>query len=209
MKLRAGILLSGCGAYDGSDPHETVLLMSALQEAGMAPLPLALDRPQLHVVDHTSGLEVEGESRAQFTEASRLVRGKLHPLAEISPKLLDALVIPGGQGVVKNLMEGFGRPQAQEVEEDVLSFVAEAHRHGAWIAAVSLAEFLVSAVLGPWPEGVGCFALKPTEVYVDREARRLLTPGNLLCNSLPELHEGMRALSRTLCDLVAQARQER
>ena len=208
MKRRVGLLLSGCGAYDGSDPHETVLLMAALQEAGMETVPLALDRSQLHVVDHSSGLESQGESRNQFAEASRLVRGKLFPLAEISPKLLDALVIPGGQGAVKSLLKGFGAEPGPMVDEDVRAFITEANAHGTWIAAISLAEFVVSAVLGPWPEGIGCFGLQPTQVFTDREGRRLLAPGNLQCSTLPELERGMRALVHALAELLAEASPE-
>jgi enhancing lycopene biosynthesis protein 2 len=208
MNRRVGVLLSGCGAYDGSDPHEAVLVTLALQEAGLEPLPLAMDRPQFHVVDHATGLEAQGETRGQFAEACRLVRGKLFPLSEVSPKLLDALVIPGGQGAVKSLLGGFGTTEALQVDEEVRSFLTQVSDHGAWLAAISLAEFVLAAVLGPWPEGGGVFDLKPTEVFVDRAGRRLLAPGNLLCNGLPELHTGMRALARTLSDVLGGAAEE-
>lgn len=144
MRHRVGILLGGCGAYDGTDPHEATLLILALQERGCDVVPLALERPQFHTVDHATGQESAGQERDQFVESARLVRGKLYPISEISPKLLDALVLPGGQGTAKNFMSGFGTLEAREVVPELAAFLRGVHEAGGIIAAVSLAEFLVS-----------------------------------------------------------------
>jgi enhancing lycopene biosynthesis protein 2 len=204
MKRRIGVLLTGCGAYDGTDPHEAVLTMLAIQEAGDEPVPLALDQPQLHVVEHLTAQEVEGASRNMMAEASRLVRGKLYLLQDISPKLLDGLIIPGGQGPAKSLLTGFGTSSPREILPEVGAFLREVHQTGAPLGAISLAEFVLGDLLGPWPDGKGCFDLAPTEVLVDQEKLRVLTPGYTLCSGLPELLSGIRALVQALKVLIEQ-----
>jgi len=149
MKRRIGVLLAGCGAYDGTDPQEAVLSLLAIQSAGHEPVFLSLEGQQLHVVDHTTTREVEGEARQLFLESARLVRGRLYPLNEISPKLLSGLILPGGQGPVKNLCMGFGALEPRQAVPEVGEFLMAAHTSGTVIGAISLAEFLVSTVFGP------------------------------------------------------------
>src|SRR5262245_37111411 len=101
MGRRAGVLLSGCGLYDGSEVSETVLLLLALDRAGVRVEPIAPDGPQLDVVDHASALVVEGESRNVLTESCRLVRTRVTDLRQARPDALDALFLPGGYGAAK------------------------------------------------------------------------------------------------------------
>jgi enhancing lycopene biosynthesis protein 2 len=202
VKRRIGVLLSGCGAYDGTDPYEAVLSILAIQLAGHEAVALALDSPQMHVVDHTTAQEAEGEGRHQFVESARLVRGKLFPLPEISPKLLDGLVIPGGQGTVKNLCTGFGTLDPRQPEVSVGGFLKAAHEHGVVIGAVSLAEFLISSQFGPWPDGKGCFDLLPDQVLVDAPRRLLLTPGNTSAVDIKQLFQGIQNLIADMLTLI-------
>lgn len=202
MKHRIGILLSGCGAYDGSDSHEAVLTMLRLEEMGHEAVPMALDLPQLHCVDHTTGREVEGEVRSQLAESARLVRGKIYAVQDLSPKLFAGLVIPGGQGGVKNLLSGFGSMAPQEVDPRVRFLLEGVHESGGVIAAVSLSEFVVSAVFGPWPEGKGCLELAPGEVLVDKERRLLLTPGYTMASSMSQLNDAIARLCREMTSMI-------
>ncbi len=202
MKRRIGLLLSGCGAFDGTDPQEAVLAMLAVQRSGHTVVPLAMDLPQMHCVDHTTGEEVEGHARNQMQEAARAIRGKIFQLEELSPKLLDALIIPGGQGAVKNLVTNFGSLEEKSLAEPLGTFLRELHEAGSVIAAISLAEFVVSLALGPWPGGKGCFDMAADDVLVDEGGRRLLTPGNTQATSLPELQRGIDSLCAEMLKLV-------
>lgn len=194
-RRRVGILLSGSGAFDGSDAHEAVLGMLAIQESGHELVCLAMDARQLHVVDHMTAMEDESApERAIMVEAARLVRGRLYSLEEISPNILDGLVIPGGQGAVKNLMNAFEGPSGHDAAPAVRTFLEQLHQGGRPIGAISLAEFLLTAVFGPWPHGKGCLDLKAEEV-LSRPAERLyLTPGMTVAAKLPELLGGIRNL---------------
>ena len=52
MKPKVGVLLSGCGVYDGAEIHESVLTLLALDRAGAEAVCLAPDarapRPRPH-----------------------------------------------------------------------------------------------------------------------------------------------------------------
>lgn len=204
MKRRAGLMLSGSGAYDGSDPFETVFLQEALEARGFQVVLLAPDAPQLHVVDHSSGEEQEGESRKAFQEAARLCPGRLYSVEELSPKLLSLLLIPGGQGAAKTLLENFGAAEPPRVRPEVAAFIRGVHDAGGAVGASSLGEFVVNAIF-PSEEGrPGCLELRPEEVWADERLRLALTPGRLFATDLPRLRQAMGRLVERLERLLPE-----
>lgn len=101
---RVGVVLSGCGVYDGSEIHEAVLTLLALDRAGAQTVCFAPDKPQFHVVNHLTG-DVTNENRNILVESARIARGKIQPLSEADAQQLDALIVPGGFGSAKNLSD--------------------------------------------------------------------------------------------------------
>lgn len=99
--MKIGVLLSGCGVYDGVEIQEAILTMLAIEEAGAETVCISIDEDQHHVVNHLSGEEMP-EKRNMLIEAARIARGKIHEISTISPRDIDALVIPGGFGSAKN-----------------------------------------------------------------------------------------------------------
>jgi enhancing lycopene biosynthesis protein 2 len=59
---KVGVLLSGCGVFDGAEIHEAVLTLLALDRAGCEAICMAPDVEQMHVVDHRTG-DATGERR--------------------------------------------------------------------------------------------------------------------------------------------------
>ena len=102
---RVGVVLSGCGVYDGAEIHESVLTLLALDRAGAEAVCLAPDVAQKHVVNHRTGQVVDGETRNVLVEAARIARGTVADLAGFDAGTLDALVLPGGFGAAKNLCD--------------------------------------------------------------------------------------------------------
>lgn len=100
--IKIAVLLAGSGVYDGSEIHEAVLSMLAIQEAGASYQCIAADKPQFHVINHITG-EASTEERNVMVESARIARGDVLPLAEVSAASFDALLIPGGFGAAKNL----------------------------------------------------------------------------------------------------------
>lgn len=195
MKRRFGLLLSGCGAVDGSDPHESVLAILEIQRQGHDVICMALDKPQFHVADHTTFQELPGQSRSQYEESARLSYGKTLNLKDVSPKLFDAIVIPGGQGAVKNLMSNFAVfSEPRHVHPDFSSFILECNRSGGVIGTIGLAEFVVTDIFGPWPSGQDCTEIGAQEILSNESRGVAATPGALQCATLLELQEGIARL---------------
>ena len=71
------IILSGCGVYDGSEIHETVLTQLALARHNAEVTCAAPNIEQAHVFDHLVGHVADRESRNVLTEAARLARGEI------------------------------------------------------------------------------------------------------------------------------------
>lgn len=99
--MKIGILLSGCGVYDGAEIQEAVLSMLAVQEIGAEYVCISVDASQHHVINHTTGEEMS-ETRNMLVEAARIARGHIHNINTIAPADIDALIIPGGFGSAKN-----------------------------------------------------------------------------------------------------------
>ncbi|NBX80874.1 MAG: isoprenoid biosynthesis protein ElbB [Flavobacteriales bacterium] len=99
--MNIGVLLSGCGVYDGAEIQEAILTLLAIEEIGATATCISIDVNQFHVINHLNG-EVMNESRNMMVEAARIARGNVKEIKEIQPSDIDALVIPGGFGSAKN-----------------------------------------------------------------------------------------------------------
>jgi hypothetical protein len=65
MAKKIGVVLSGCGVYDGAEIHESVLTLLSLDRRGAEAVLCAPDAPQMHVVNHLSG-QVDLSSQTSF-----------------------------------------------------------------------------------------------------------------------------------------------
>lgn len=99
---KIGVILSGCGVYDGSEIQEAVFtLLEIADEGGMA-VCYAPNIDQHHVINHLTGAEMS-EKRNVLIESARIARGDVKSLSDFKIEDVDALVIPGGFGAAKNL----------------------------------------------------------------------------------------------------------
>lgn len=121
--MKIGVLLSGCGVFDGAEIQESVLAMLAIKEAGAEYVCISIDQNQHHVIDHTKGEEMN-ESRNMLVEAARIARGDIQNINDITPADIDGLVIPGGFGSAKNFTKwAFEGPQGEILPEVKLLLV--------------------------------------------------------------------------------------
>jgi len=191
---RIGLLLSGCGRYDGTEVHEAVLAALALDRLGARIEFLAPAAARAETVDHATGQMVEGDTRSVITESARIARGRIRPLSDAETAVLSGLVIPGGQGVVRNLMTGAGESgRRREADPDVARLVRVLLEQRRPIGTISLAGSLVATILG-LPLEEDPFSTPPSEIRVD-EARGLVwTPGFLSGDRIVEVARGIDAL---------------
>lgn len=123
MTMKFGILLSGCGVYDGAEIQEAVLTMLAIEEIDAEYTCISVDATQHHVINHLTGEEMP-ESRNMLVEAARIARGNIRNIRDVEPADIDALIIPGGFGSAKNFTKwAFEGPEGDILPEVKLLIV--------------------------------------------------------------------------------------
>ncbi len=215
---KIGVVLSGCGVYDGSEIHEAVLTLLAIDRQGceavcMAP---AVDFP---VTDHLVNRET-GEKRSVLVESARIARGNIRDIKEVKAAELDAIIFPGGFGAAKNLCNFASKGAAASVNPDVARLIKEMAVAGKPIGAVCIAPTLVAAVLGKeysplvtigTDAGTAAEIEKTgakhqqcpvTECVVDAQHKVVTTPAYMLATRISEAAEGIDKCVREVVKLM-------
>jgi enhancing lycopene biosynthesis protein 2 len=201
--VKVGVLLAGCGMYDGSEPVETAAALIALDRSGAQAVCVAPGIDQLHTVDHLTGEEAAGPPRSVLGESARLARGKVRSLSGFWGGDLQGLIIPGGYGAAKNLMTGFMEPGARrDVLPEVRALLDDLAGRRRPVGAVSLGRAVLRAYLGE-DLSDDDLALPPDEVVVDEERRILFTPGFLTATRPSEAARGIEAMVGRLLRMAA------
>ncbi len=213
--VKVGVVLSGCGFLDGSEIHEAVLTLLALDRAGATALCLAPNIEQKSVVNHRTGNPAESV-RNVLEESARIARGKLQDIARVKAADFDALVLPGGYGAAKNLCDFAAAGPKAKVEPGVLKLVREMHAAkkpiGAWciapaVLAAALKEAKPKLTIGNDAgtaqalEALGArhVACPVGEMRVDEENRIVTTPAYMYEARISEVAGGIeRAVGELL-----------
>ncbi|MFH1176557.1 MAG: isoprenoid biosynthesis glyoxalase ElbB [Acidobacteriota bacterium] len=215
---KVGVLLAGCGVFDGAEIHEAVITLLALDRAGAEAICMAPNVSQLHVVNHLTG-EVTGETRNVLIEAARIARGTIRDLATVAPTELDALIITGGFGAAKNLCDFALKGALCSVHPEVARVVRGVHAAGKPVGAECIAPAILARLLGgdgprltigndPGAatalEAMGarhenCPA---NEIVFDREHRLVSTPAYMLAGGIAEAAAGIEKLVAKVLALV-------
>lgn len=143
---KIGVLLSGCGVFDGTEIHEGVFTLYQLKKNGAEPVCIAPDMEQYHVLDHTSGEEME-QKRNVLTESARIARGDVRSPQQVDASELDGLAIPGGFGAAKNLTEWAFKGPEGSIREDVRDLIRNFAEAGKPIGAVCMGPTVVAKAL--------------------------------------------------------------
>lgn len=143
---KVAVILSGCGYLDGAEIQESVFTLYFLDLAGAQVQCFAPDRDQMHVVDHLSG-EPTSESRNVLVESARIARGAVQELSKLDMDDFDALVMPGGYGVAKNLSEFATKGSDASVDENLVRVVGQAVASRKPIGAICISPAILAAAL--------------------------------------------------------------
>ncbi len=220
-RLRIGVVLSGCGVYDGAEIHEAVCTLIAIDRAGAVAVCYAPNVAQAHVVDHLTGQET-GEIRNVLTESARIARGRITDLATFQAGDVDALIFPGGFGAAKNLSSFAFQGADCTVNPDVEKAVRAMKAAGKPIGALCIAPAILAKLLGT--EGVeltigsdpGTAQALETlgakhrvtthcEVVVDRVHKVVTAPCYMLDASVSQIADGAANAVDALIGLVRSA----
>jgi enhancing lycopene biosynthesis protein 2 len=194
MSLRVGVLLSGCGVFDGSEIHEAVSILVALDRRGADIICIAPSIPQAEVINHATR-KPANEKRNVLEESARIARGKIRDLKKVSADDLDALVLPGGFGAAKNFCT-FAKNGAEcDVQPDVARIFKEMHGVKKPIGLACISPVVAARVFGEMKlhpkltigsdqetaDAINAMGgqhhhVGPTDAYVDEENKLVSSP---------------------------------
>lgn len=147
MAVKVGVLLSGCGVMDGSEIHEAVSILVALDQHGASIVCMAPNVPQADSVNHLTK-KPAAHGRNVLEESARIARGKIRDLATVKADELDALVLPGGFGAAKNLCNFASKGAEAQVNEQVKRLLVEMHKAKKPIGLACIAPVIAAKVFG-------------------------------------------------------------
>lgn len=206
---KVGVVLSGCGVYDGAEITESVLTLLALSRGGAQAICFAPDKIQSDVINHVTG-EAMADSRNVLIEAARIARGDIHPLNMAKAEALDALIVPGGFGAAKNLSNFAAQGSQCEVDDDLKALAQQMHQQGKPLGFICIAPALLPKIFD-FPlrltigtdidtaevieemggEHVPC----PVEdIVVDEDNKIVTTPAYMLAQTIAEAAAGIDKL---------------
>lgn len=206
---KVAIILSGCGVYDGSEINEVVLTILSLELRNVSYQCFAPDIEQYHVIDHLKGRDIS-ECRNVLTESARIVRGNIRNLKECNPDEFDAVIIPGGFGVAKNLSDFAFKGANLEINAGLLSTLKDFKDKSKPAGYMCIAPVLLPSVYGSGViltigndadtislvhemGGVHKTA-NVDEVVIDQTCKVVSTPAYMLAQSVSEAYAGIDKL---------------
>lgn len=123
---KVAVILSGCGARDGSEIREALFSLLALAQNNIKYTCFSLDEKQNLVYNHYAEEEMP-EERNILIESARLSRGKIKNIKFLNAEDFDGILFPGGYGASLNLCD-FGKVKSEnftihdEVKRVILHF---------------------------------------------------------------------------------------
>jgi len=221
--MKVAVVLSGCGVFDGSEIHESVLTMLALSCAGVSYQCMAPNIQQVHVVNHLTGQIAEGEKRNVLVESARIARGEIIDIANADSHDYAAVFFPGGFGAAKNLSDFAFKKSACQIQPDVLRFakaMAAAKKPACYIC---IAPTMIPLVYGEGAQltigndqdtaqeieamGGDHIDCPVQEFVVDKEHKLVSTPAYMLAKNMAEAAAGIEAAVEATLGLVVKEKK--
>lgn len=217
-KKKVGVLLSGCGVFDGAEIHEAVLTLLYLDQKGAHAVCMAPDIPQAHVINHLTQEEIK-ETRNVLVESARIARGEIKNIKEVNINDIDALILPGGFGAAKNLSKFAFKGSEGAVNSDVKALINDMVNAGKPVGALCIAPATVGmAVKDKAPEmtigkdeqvagalnaiGVRHKICAVDEIAVDEKNRIVTTPAYMLGPSIKDVAKGIEKVVEKVLSMI-------
>ena len=143
---KVGVILSGCGVFDGSEIHEAVCILLSLDQRGATVQCMAPNK-SAPFVNHLTKSPGAGE-RNVLEESARIARGEVIDLATVKASDYDAFIFPGGFGAAKNLCTFAVDGENCSVDPEVSRVLQEAHKAGKPIGLACIAPVIAAKVFG-------------------------------------------------------------
>ena len=218
---KVGVVLSGCGVYDGAEIHESVIALLAIDRAGAQAVCMAPNVDQMHVVNHVTGEEAAGEKRNVLVESARIARGEIKDISTVKAKDIDALVFPGGFGAAKNLSSFAVKGENCDVHPEVVRLVKEFAAKQKPQAVLCIAPAMMAKIyedapkkpvltIGNDKETSGKIEIMGSrhqdcaanDFVFDAENKIVSTPAYMLGQSISEVAEGIEKTINKLVQMI-------
>jgi len=218
---KIGVILSGCGVYDGSEIYETVITLLAIDRADAEAVCMAPDIPQMHVINHLKGEVAEDDNRNVLVESARIARGNIQDIKDVSVNDFDALILPGGFGAAKNLCNFAVKGPDCDVNPEVARLVRDTVTAKKPLAAICIAPALIARVLGKenlqhqltigndsdtasavTAMGATHVDCPVQEFVIDKENKLITSPAYMLAGRISEAAEGIEKTVKALIELI-------
>jgi enhancing lycopene biosynthesis protein 2 len=214
-----GVILSGCGVYDGSEIHEAVFTLLSLDQLGAAYQCMAPDA-SLDTIDHLAG-KPAGDKRNVLVESARIARGNVVDLATVKAADFDGFILPGGYGAAKNLCTFATHGPDCTINPQVARVLKEAHALGKPIGLICIAPALGAKLLADKQVKVTighdagtAEAIKKTgathqacgvnDIVVDEKNRVVSTPAYMEAKSIKEAYAGISKLVGRVVEMAGK-----
>jgi len=215
---KIGVVLSGCGVRDGSEIHEAVFALLAIDQAGCEAVCMA-PNVDFAVTDHLS-MQESGERRNMLVESARIARGNIRDIKDVKAADLDAIIFPGGFGAAKNLCDFALKGAEASVNPQVARLLKEMAVARKPIGAICIAPVVIASVLGKeyaatvtigTDSGTAAEIEKTgakhqkcpvTEFVVDAKNKIVSTPAYMLANRISEAYEGIEKCVKEVIKLI-------
>ncbi len=218
VSKKIAVVLSGCGVMDGSEIHEAVTAMLAIEQQGGTYHCFAPEGEQAAVVNHATKQPVN-EIRKMPAESARIARGDISLLRSFKVGDYDAVLFPGGMGAVLNLCDFARKGKDCSVNPDVERVIRETHAAKKPIVALCIAPVLIARVLKGVTVTIGndpetSMAIKAmggvpeicsaAQVCVDKVNKIITTPCYMLDKSLKEVAQSTSNAVRDLMAMLSE-----
>ena len=209
MNKKIGVILSGCGRSDGSEIHETVLTILALDKSGTKIIYMAPDI-EFDVIDPITNKNTD-KKRSVLIESSRITRGNIKDIKCISSSDIDGLILPGGSGPIKNLSNFAEKGAGATVHPEVERLIREMNENSKPIGAICIAPVVAAKVLSRKNikvtigndiktasviESMGCKHINCTvdDIVTDQTNKIVTTPAYMLGPGIKDIAVGIEKL---------------
>jgi enhancing lycopene biosynthesis protein 2 len=213
------VMLAGCGVADGSEIHESVLTLLALDKAGAAYQCMAPNIPQRRVMNHLTQQEDSTQSRNVLVEAARIARGNILDVSKAKAEDYAALIFPGGFGAALNLCDFALQGANCTVQPNVLAFADAFVKAGKPMGFICIAPSMIAKIYGPGVEltigndqqtaqkleamGAKHVNCAVDACVVDEPHKVVSTPAYMLAKSIKEAATGIDKLVNEVLALAA------
>ena len=213
---KIAVILAGNGVFDGSEIHEATMSLYAIVKHGGSYEIFAPNIEQHHVVNHLTGEEMP-ETRNVLVESARIARGQIKDLTDLNVSDFDALIVPGGFGVAKNLSDfafkGTEMTVLRAFEDIILEFTKQSKPIGALcISPAIIANILEEATLTIGSDNDTIIAVEAMgathkitdhgEVVIDKKYKLATTPCYMLDATIAEIGDGAQNVVKAVFEML-------